>query len=63
MELTKLKSRLEEINQRLADHAISDSTLRELLKTKNELLADIQAAKIHEAATIPQRTNPISFEL
>jgi hypothetical protein len=45
--LPELKQRLTEINTRLSDN-IPESTYRELMKTKNELLADIQHLEIQQ---------------
>lgn len=44
--VTELKVKLRNINERVTNPMASDETVRELLKTKNELIADLQTAEI-----------------
>lgn len=46
-ELELAKQKLAEIDLRLKQPDISDTTYRELLKSKNELLADVQALELN----------------
>lgn len=58
-ELNILKDKLEKTNTRLKDPTASEATIRDLLKNKNEFIADIQTLEI-ELSKFPPVTK--SFE-
>jgi hypothetical protein len=59
-DLLSMKDKLRHIDDRLKNPMASDETIRELLKTKNELLADIQTLEIELDKLEPKQ--PKSFE-
>ncbi len=68
-QLSELKQRLKKVDERLVNPMASEESIRELLKTKNELIAEIQELEIKiskESGTYPKsltRSLNESFEL
>jgi hypothetical protein len=58
-ELSAKEKQFEDVAERLALPGISDDTVRALLKTKNELYADIQTYRVELA----KRSKPFSRSL
>lgn len=58
--ISTVKLKLKSIDERLINPMASGETIRELLKTKNELLADIQTLEIELDKLEPKQ--PKSFE-
>ncbi len=58
----ELKERLRNIEARLTNPMASDETIRELLKTKNELVADIQTLEIQLQKETEATSAPKTFE-